>query len=49
VLWLGFPADEIVQWLTEAGLTDIRVEHFANPSPGRELPSTFLASARKPA
>jgi ArsR family transcriptional regulator len=49
VLWLGFPADEIVQWLTEAGLTGVRVEHFENPSPARELPSTFLASARKPA
>ena len=49
VLWLGFPADEIVGWLRDAGLTGVRVEHFASPSPARELPGTFLASARKPA
>jgi len=49
VLWLGFPADEIVGWLRDAGLTSVRVEHFASPSPARELPGTFLASARKPA
>ncbi len=49
VLWLGFSSDEIVRWLVEAGLEDVRVEHFASPSPARDLPSTFLASARKPA
>jgi ArsR family transcriptional regulator len=49
VLWLGFPADEIVRWLGDAGLADVRVEHFASPSPGRDLPGTFLASAHKPA
>ena len=49
VLWLGFPADEIVRWLGDAGLEAVRIEHFASPSPGRELPGTFLASARKPA
>jgi ArsR family transcriptional regulator len=49
VLWLGFPADEIARWLGDAGLEAVRIEHFASPSPGRELPGTFLASARKPA
>ena len=49
VLWLGFPADEIVRWLGDAGLESVRVEHFAIPSPARDLPGTFLASARKPA
>jgi ArsR family transcriptional regulator len=49
VLWLGFPADEIVRWLGDAGLESVRVEHFAVPSPARDLPGTFLASARKPA
>ena len=50
VLWLGFPADEILRWLGDAGLESVRIEHFANPSPARrDLPGTFLASARKPA
>jgi ArsR family transcriptional regulator len=49
VLWLGFPSDEIVRWLGEAGLEEARVEHFASPSPARDLPGTFVVSARKPA
>jgi ArsR family transcriptional regulator len=49
VLWLGFQTDEIVRWLGDAGLESVRVEHFAIPSPARDLPGTFLASARKPA
>ena len=49
VLWLGFPSAEVVRWLGEAGLEDVRVEHFASPSPGRDLPGTFVVSARKPA
>ncbi|MGF2075835.1 hypothetical protein, partial [Enterococcus casseliflavus] len=47
VLWLGFPSEEIVAWLRAAGLGEIRVEHVASPSPGRDLPATFIASARK--
>ncbi len=49
VLWLGFPVDEIVRWLGDAGLEAARIEEFASPSPARDLPGTFLASARKPA
>ena len=49
VLWLGFPIDEIVRWLGDAGLEAVRIEEFASPSPARDLPGTFLASARKPA
>ncbi len=49
VLWLGFPSAEIVRWLRDAGLEDVRVEHFASPSPSRDLPGTFVVSARKPA
>ena len=49
VLWLGFPIDEIVRWLADAGLEAVRIEEFASPSPARDLPGTFLASARKPA
>jgi ArsR family transcriptional regulator len=47
VLWLGFATDEIEGWLAAAGLRDPRIEHFASPSPGRDLPATFIASALK--
>ena len=47
VLWLGFASEEIHEWFAAAGLRDVRVEHFASPSPGRDLPATFIASARK--
>ncbi len=49
VLWLGFPPEEIRGWMTDAGLEDTQVWEFASPSRGRELPATFLASARHPA
>lgn len=49
VLWLGFPPAEIRGWLADAGLEDTQVWEFASPSRGRELPATFLASARHPA
>jgi ArsR family transcriptional regulator len=49
VLWLGFLPEEVVAWLTAAGLVAPRVEQVASPSPARELPATFIASARRPA
>jgi ArsR family transcriptional regulator len=48
VLWLGFPPDEVAGWLREVGLERVRVETLAARSPARELPATFIASARKP-
>jgi ArsR family transcriptional regulator len=48
VLWLGFPPDEVVAWFGAAGLVAARVEHFATPSAARDLPATFIASARCP-
>jgi ArsR family transcriptional regulator len=47
VLWLGFSADELAQWFAAAGLADLRVEREAPALRGRELPATFIASARR--
>jgi ArsR family transcriptional regulator len=49
VLWLGFPPDEIAGWFAEAGLEGVRIEQHAGGSPARDLPATFIASARRPA
>jgi ArsR family transcriptional regulator len=47
VLWLGFASDEIEAWFAAAGLHAARIEQLPSPSPGRDLPATFIASARK--
>ncbi len=48
VLWLGFPPDEVAGWFREVGLEHVRIETSTARSPARELPATFIASARKP-
>jgi ubiquinone/menaquinone biosynthesis C-methylase UbiE len=48
VLWLGFPPEEVDGWFREVGLERVRVETLTARSPTRELPATFIASARKP-
>ncbi len=48
VLWLGFPPEEVAGWLREVGLERVRSETLTARSPARELPATFIASARKP-
>jgi len=48
VLWLGFPPEEVVAWFSAAGLVGARVEQVASPSHPRDLPATFIASARRP-
>ncbi len=47
VLWLGFEPAELAEWFRGAGLADPSVEVFPPASRGRELPATFIASARK--
>jgi ArsR family transcriptional regulator len=49
VMWLGFDPDEVVEWLRSAGLDDARVDIFPSLARDRSLPSTFIASARRPA
>jgi len=48
VLWLGFSRDEVQQAFSDAGLPDMRIEQSPSPASGRDLPATFIASARKP-
>jgi len=49
VTWLGFGADELADWFREAGLEDFRCETRPGDTASRDLPATFIASARKPA
>jgi len=48
VAWLGFAADEVEGWFTDAGLPPPRVEIQAGRSATRDLPGTFIAVARRP-
>ena len=48
VAWLGFEREEIATWCVEAGLTLHFQESFEGRSGARDLPATFIASARKP-
>ena len=48
-LWLGFSVDEVEGWFAAAGLPAVRVEVQEARSLGRDLPATFIASARCPA
>ena len=48
VAWLGFEREEIAAWCAEAGLAELRQEAFEGRSGARDLPATFIASARKP-
>jgi ArsR family transcriptional regulator len=49
VAWLGFESAEVAAWCSEAGLVELRHESFEGRSGARDLPATFIASARKPA
>jgi ubiquinone/menaquinone biosynthesis C-methylase UbiE len=48
VTWLGFAEDEVEAWFGDAGLAEVRIESHEGMSAGRDLPATFIASARKP-
>ena len=48
VVWMGFAADELQGWLADAGLERTRIEIHDPPSRERDLPATFIASARRP-
>jgi ArsR family transcriptional regulator len=47
VTWLGFEREEIEGWFQEAGLEPSRNETHPGISSSRDLPATFIASARK--
>jgi ArsR family transcriptional regulator len=48
VHWLGFREEEVDGWFEAAGLAAPRREIHQAPSAGRDLPATFIASARLP-
>jgi ArsR family transcriptional regulator len=48
VHWLGFREEEVDGWFEAAGLATLRREVHQAPSAGRDLPATFIASARLP-
>jgi ArsR family transcriptional regulator len=48
VHWLGFEAEEVVDWFLAAGLPAPDHEVHADVGAGRDLPASFIASARKP-
>ncbi|MGC6487103.1 MAG: ArsR/SmtB family transcription factor [Planctomycetota bacterium] len=49
VIWQGFSTTSIRGWLQEAGLAHVEVELHATASEDRDLPTTFIASADRPA
>jgi len=46
---LGFEVDEVRSWFEASDLRDIHILVAAPATKGRDLPSTFVASARQPA
>ena len=48
VVSLGFELDEVRGWFEDAGLPSVRFETFAPVTRHRDLPATFIASARHP-
>jgi ubiquinone/menaquinone biosynthesis C-methylase UbiE/DNA-binding transcriptional ArsR family regulator len=48
VHWLGFAEEEVARWFAAAGLGELHREVHQAPSAGRDLPETFIASARVP-
>ena len=48
LLWLGFDAAQLRAWIEAAGLEAPRLQEYASEAT-RDLPASFVASARKPA
>jgi ArsR family transcriptional regulator len=48
VAWLGFDLSEVESWFTAAGLDGFACEEHAPHGGSRDLPATFIASARRP-
>ncbi|MEE9126478.1 MAG: metalloregulator ArsR/SmtB family transcription factor [Planctomycetota bacterium] len=49
VQWQGFSLERVRRWFSKAGLPNVVIEVADAPSKGRDLPATFIASARRPA
>jgi hypothetical protein len=48
VVWMGFDPDELLSWFEAAGLLEPNVQQSESLARGRDLPATFIASARRP-
>lgn len=48
VVWMGFDLDELQGWLDAAGLCEPHLQQSESLARGRDLPATFIASARRP-
>ncbi len=48
VVWMGFTTDELAEWCNAAGLADLRIDEYRPTTRARDLPATFIASARRP-
>lgn len=48
LLWLGFEPDMLRVWIADAGLEPPRIQQYESDAK-RDLPASFVASARKPA
>jgi ArsR family transcriptional regulator len=48
VVWLGFPEATVREWFDQAGLGEVRIDVEASAARGKDLPDTFIASARRP-
>jgi ubiquinone/menaquinone biosynthesis C-methylase UbiE len=49
VVWMGFDPDELRGWFEGAGLPDPSIHETESLARDRDLPATFIASARRPA
>ena len=47
VTWLGFAEEEVRGWFAAAGLREVLYEEYPGLPASRELPATFIASARR--
>ena len=47
LVWLGFPPDTLREWIESAGLETPRIQEYPSDAK-RELPASFVASARRP-
>jgi ArsR family transcriptional regulator len=48
VQWQGFSLERVRDWFSKAGLQNVVIEVADAPRRGRDLPATFIASARRP-
>jgi ArsR family transcriptional regulator len=47
VVWMGFDVDELRGWFEAAGMRETRIEQSESLARDRDLPATFIASARR--